>query len=167
MSHRRTSWQERGAGRFGWRGIYLQAIGTCWVLIGLATVSTSSDPHSWVLFDYVPPWVRAIAWVVSGGTAVVVGRRGSDQDDSAGYVALYLVPATRCASYAVSWLAWAGSSLAHALVHHEVTVVGWQPALYPMFVWFALLGMLSIEARRPNPLPLPRPPDHAAEGHTP
>jgi hypothetical protein len=160
---RRRSWQERSAARFGWRGVYLQAIGFAWLLVGVAVLFAPTEAHAWVLFDFAPPWLRAAAWAGSGVAAVVVGRRGPHQDDSLGHVALYLVPAARAASYGVSWVAWATSSIAHSLVHADVEVVGWQPALFPAVVWVAFIAMLSITARWPNPVPLPHPPPASSE----
>lgn len=159
---RRSSWQLRGAAKYGWRGIYLQAIGIGWILIGVASAVAPSEAHSWVLFDYAPDWLRGLCWFTTGAVAFVVGRRSTDAtDDSAGHVALYLVPAARGASYAISWVAWATSAFAHDVIHRDVHVIGWQPALFPTAVWLSIIAFLSICARWPNPTPLPHPP---AEG---
>jgi hypothetical protein len=156
-TQRRSSWQQRAAVRFGWRGVYLQAIGAAWVLIGAATTIEPVQAQPWVLIDYVPSWVRGLGWIVTGVVAIVVGRR-NQVDDSLGHVALYLVPAIRAASYAASWVTWLSTSVAHNIVHRDVGVIGWRQAMAPAAVWLSVIVFLSICARWPNATPLPHPP---------
>lgn len=149
MSESRLSMQ-RLAVRFGWRGLYLMVMGIVWVAVGLAVTAVNAPHHPYVLFQYLPLGIEGGAWVVTGTLAAWVGSRGATDDDSLGHVALYLMPAVRCGSYMVSWLVWAATTVLHGL-GGDITPSGYEVGLLAAIIWAAMIALITVCSRWPNP----------------
>lgn len=157
---------KRLSARFGWRGLWLIAVGALYVGIGAAVALTppvGSAPHSWVLYEYASPVLRGIAWALCGMFAIGVGMRGPGRNDAKGHVALYIMPTIRLASYVVSGVVNLATWAIHSQVP-QVHVAGWPSSWYSALVWGAFYVMLAIGAAWPNPAPvLPKPPLEARQ----
>lgn len=150
------------AARYGRRGAWLIVLGSVWLIVGFSILATPAEPRSWVAYQYAPPLVQAAAWWLSGGLAIWQGLRGPKVHDYLGHVALYLMPAVRAISFALSWLIWVvTSTLSAAGYFHPI---GWASGWYAALVWFLVSLMLRLIADWPNPSqPIPRPPADASE----
>lgn len=146
--------------RYGWRGLWLMLMGAMWVLFGFGVLtSPPSQPRSWVLYEYMPDLLQASLWWVSGATAMWVGAKGPSRDDSLGHVALYLMPATRLLSFALSWLIFLGSTVATDYFDWSGDPIGLSVGWYAALIWSLVSLMLALAAAWPNPeRPIPRPP---------
>lgn len=155
----------RLAARFGWRGLWLMLLGAFFFLFGVGIVLDPLEPRPWVLYEMLPPVVQASGWWITGAVAFWQGSRGPDRNDAWGHVALYLMPAVRLLSFAVSWavyaITWLGSRI--GLVDE---VIGYQQGWFAALIWSLISAMLALAAAWPNPVPsLPSPPaDATADG---
>lgn len=148
--------------RYGRRGAWLIVLGAVWFVIGASILAGPHNPRPWVACDYAPPIVQAAVWFLTGGTAIWQGLRGPNVHDYLGHVALYLMPAIRAISFALSWLIWCvTSALSGFGIFHPI---GWAPAWWVAIMWFLVSLMLRLIADWPNPWqPIPRPPADAIE----
>lgn len=150
----------RLSGRYGRRGAWLIVLGAVWMLFGVGVTLDPQPPRSWVAYDYVWPWLQAAAWVLTGAIAVQQGFRGPHANDWVGHVALYVMPAVRVISFALSWILWLCSSI--LTPDH---VIGWSGGWYAGLVWSLVSVMLRLIADWPNPVrPIPHPPAGATGG---
>lgn len=136
--------------RYGRRGAWLIILGAVWFVFGLGVLLDPIPPRPGVLSDYLPAWVDAAGWWVTGVVAVAAGLRG-DREDWWGHVALYVMPAVRLVSFAFSWLLWLGSSVV-AATFPDAHVLGWAPGWYAASVWLLVSLMLRLIADWPNPV---------------
>lgn len=149
----------RLSGRYGRRGTWLIVLGVVWILFGAGVLLDPTAPRSWVAYEYVPDWFEAGCWWLTGSLAVWQGFRGPERPDWVGHVALYVMPAIRVISFALSWVLWLGSSILSP--DH---VIGWPGGWYAALVWSLVSVMLRLIADWPNPSrPIPHPPAGAAE----
>lgn len=87
----------------GRRGAMLLTLGLTYVALGYGV---GTRPVLWVegsFVTYLPQFVPAAGWVLSGLVACVAAWR---RWDTIGWLALYVVPAVYLVSYAGSWLLW-------------------------------------------------------------
>lgn len=150
------------SGRYGRRGAWLILLGLAWGLIGLSTLLSPMEPRSWVAVEYLPAGVLAWAWWATGTVAIWQGLRGPARHDVVGHVALYVMPAVRAISFALSWLIWVvTSTLAHFGIFRPI---GWSEGWYAALIWLLFVLMLRLVADWANPdQPIPRPPADACE----
>lgn len=148
----------RLSGRYGRRGAWLIVLGVVWMLFGVGIFLEPTDPRPWVLWEYLPQWVQACAWWLTGAVAVWQGLQGRQCSDAVGHVALYVVPLVRLGSFVFSWLVWLGTASLHA-ARFDVPVLGWPTGWYAAAVWSVVLVMLRLVQSWPNPeRPIPHPP---------
>jgi hypothetical protein len=143
--------------RYGRRGTWLVVLGAVWIIFGVGILQQPTVPRPGVLNEYLPAWTNAIGWWVTGAVALREGLRGRGRDDSLGHAALYVMPAVRAVSFALSWLLWGATSWITALPQ-----LGWAQGWYAAVVWSLVIIMLRLVADWPNPQPFPAPPDGAA-----
>lgn len=149
--------------RYGRRGTWLIVLGTVWFLFGVGVLLDPVPPRSWVLYETVPTLLEAAAWWLTGLVAISQGLRGPRHVDAYGHVALYLMPAVRVFSFAMSWVIWCVSSAGDSIGLWEGRI-GWSGGWYAALVWSLVSVMLRLIADWPNPLrPIPHPPAGASE----
>lgn len=148
---------DRLAQRYGWRGLTLILLGSQWFVIGLGVMLQPQRGRSLVLTDYVPDIPLGLCWWVTGGIAIWQGLRGKHRDDSAGHVALFLMPAVRCGAFFVAWATyWITRGLSNFTA---IEPVGYRNGLLAGLVWAVVVVVVLIVARRPESvLPVPEPP---------
>ena len=142
------------AARLGFRGLWLLVLGFIWCVFGVGLL-VDPDPiaHPGVLHEHIDPHLRALAWGVTGLFAIVVGLRGLRGEDTFGHVALWVMPAFRLLSFALSWLLYlASDALASAGV--PVPRMGYDGGWLAALVWGLVVMMLRLVAAWPNPSPL-------------
>lgn len=144
--------------RYGRRGTWLIVVGAVWVIFGVGILQQPTSPRPGVLNEMAPAWVNAAGWWITGAIAVWHGLHGRGRDDSLGHAALYVMPAVRAISFALSWLAWVVTSWFEALPS-----LGWAQGWYAAVVWAVVIIMMRLVADWPNPQSFPAPPDDALE----
>lgn len=81
----------------------LLVLGVTYIALGYGVGTRPAVPTEGAFLLYLPPAVLAVLWAGSGAVAVLAAWR---RWDSAGWLALYVVPALYVLSYAGSWLLW-------------------------------------------------------------
>lgn len=146
------------ADRYGRRGLWLILMGAMWILFGVGVLLSPVEARPGVLYEMIPAVYRAPVWWITGAIAIWQGTRGRVLDDSPGHVALYVMPAVRLVSFAVSGITY---GLTWALVQAGWLnqTAGWAGGWYAALVWSFISLMLAVGASWPNPVPpIPRPP---------
>ena len=161
---------ERGAERFGHRGVLLILVGIMWVGIGIGIeFNPAQRPEGvLVLHELLPDWLRAGAWGLSGLWAIVVGLRGRRADDTTAYVAIMLMPLERLVSFALSWVIYVATLGLNHFGLLDIDVTGYNRGWYSALVWLIVVVLLQVVAgwRNPAPaylMPLPESTDQDAE----
>lgn len=155
---------ERLTGRYGQRGTWLMLLGSVYVAFGIGIFVEPGEQRSWVVYQYLPDWLEAALWAVTGAVAIWQGHRGAGRDDWLGHVALYLGPASRAVSFALSWVVYLTSEALVSLgcADHPT---GYDRGWYAALIWLMMSAMLALAASWPNPaLPIPRPPSPDVPG---
>jgi hypothetical protein len=155
----------RLACRYGQRGACLIVLGSAWFILGVGIAIDPQPPHSWVLYESVPPLVQAAAWWISGLVAVTFGLRGREADDRPGHVALYVMPALRVLCFTFSWLVWLVSSFGYEAGWWSMRI-GWTGGWYAALIWGLFSLMLRLIAEWPNPRVMVPPPPGGDQGLT-
>lgn len=99
--------------RLGRRGSMLLLLGIVHMLIGFGVwIRPSSDVQGSFL-NFMPDTVQAVGWILGGAIGVIWAFR---RHDSAGWLALYVMPVLRFFSYMGAWFVWlvTGSGTASA-----------------------------------------------------
>lgn len=145
------SWLAR---RLGHRGAWLITLGALWALFGVG-VLIGPEPHTpWALHQAIPLPIRAAGWIITGALAMISGARGRGRSDALGHVALWIMPALRCISYAASWVLYIATT---ALTGRSV---GYDHGWFLAAIWAVVIVMLHLVAAWPNPAAaLPDPPE--------
>lgn len=148
----------RLSGRYGQRGVWLVLVGTVYLVFGIGLFVEPAPTQSWVLYQYLPDWLEAVLWWLTGCVAIGQGLRGKDHDDWLGHVALYLGPASRVVSFSLAWVLHLGSQAAIGLSLTDQHI-GYDRGWYAASIWLIVSAMLALASSWPNPqLPIPRPP---------
>jgi hypothetical protein len=127
--------------RFGFRGTALVIIGTIWVGIGFS-ITGEPDRPPLLLMELLPDWLRIFLWLGSGTLAVALGL--TKGNDAIGWVALYLMPAVRIASYSFGTVDYFATTVGGPGLER-----GWLYAL----VWIAVISLIVVCAKWPEPPP--------------
>lgn len=88
--------------RIGHRGSILINLGLVWFLIGLSELIITTNNE--LPLSVLPDWFRAGAWWVTGAVAIAYAFVPRHKSDAVGFIALYIMPAARAASYLWGWI---------------------------------------------------------------
>jgi hypothetical protein len=125
------------------RGQILLIFGFIWIAVGISVLERPYvDGQEPLLFDDLPVWLRAGAWIGTGLLAMAFAWRPRGiSHDGVGFVALYIMPAERCAIFFLGWL--------------DSVVPGGGPGypagLYAAVVWLAITAAVLVCSSWPDP----------------
>lgn len=91
--------------RIGRRGAILISFGIAW--LAMAGAILEEDPGLLRYrfgYMYLPVWLRASLWALTGLVAIASAWRPQGKSDSWGFVALYIMPAQRAAAHLIAWM---------------------------------------------------------------
>ena len=89
--------------RLGRRGAMLLVLGVTYIALGYGVGTRPMTPAEGAFVLYLPTAVLAVMWAGSGAVAVLAAWR---RWDSAGWLALYVVPVLYVLSYGGAWAMW-------------------------------------------------------------
>lgn len=87
----------------GKRGEILLLLGAAWVLVGIGAAVVPPPPGD-LLDLHIPAPIRAALWCGTGLVAICHAWMPKTRSDGWGFLALYLMPAVRAASYFIAWV---------------------------------------------------------------
>lgn len=157
------------AQRYGWRGLSLILLGSVWLVVGAGVMAQDRQSRSLLAMDYLPPLLIGACWWATAAVAILQGLRGPGRDDTTGYVALFIMPAFRCAAYLVAWALWWGAQIVAEVWATfgwgTVPQVGHREGWFAALVWGTIVVFVFITARRPESVVvLPPPPEAGRAG---
>lgn len=131
----------RPARALGHRGEMLTVYGSLWVIFGIGLL-IEGDPASRIVTPlvFIPAEARALAWILTGVWAIFIAWRPITRyRDASAWVALYLMPAIRAASYLIAWvdshIPWGAdghpSGWLHATLYGAIVWGVWACARWP------------------------------------
>jgi len=103
VSDRIKEWARTRVGR---RGAFLLIFALAFAVLGIkAIIEPSVDDGRFVLYSFLPNYIRGVLWITPAAIAVFAACRTPPAKDIYGFVALIIPPTVLAASHLWSWVA--------------------------------------------------------------